>query len=207
VPAALYKVWRVLADDRYAHKLALKHQSSSHALPQSYAASDVFWMRFLLGRLRPIPIFRPLGSWFDEAEGLGEPENCCDIKIELVGIRSGHEIGEFERRANDWQAFLTKANLDLTLLLREAMDWLSEFNMASADIDPTYAEFRSISQHEQNKHAPNWTILISLVRDSFDALLATGDTEAALRIVEYWRTLPYPIFRRLVLYAATCEAT
>ena len=92
---------------------------------------------------------------------------------------------------------------ELTMRLCEALDWFREFGLASQDYDNSHIEYRSISPHEQNKHPHAWTQLIALVRDSHDALVASGDNNTAERLARRWHSIPYPVFRRLALYTAT----
>ena len=81
------------------------------------------------------------------------------------------------------------------------MDWQNEFGLATTDQDHTYADYPSVSPHDQNRYAKTWTQLIAIARDSYDAL-AERDPDAATRLTRRWLSLPYPIFRRLALYAA-----
>ena len=102
----------------------------------------------------------------------------------------------------DWEGALAVMADDITTRLMEAMDWQNEFGLATADQDHTYVDYPSVSPDGQNRYAKTWTLLISLARDSYDAL-AERDPDAATRLTRRWLSLPYPIFRRLALYAAT----
>lgn len=204
VRPALLKIWRVLADDEYAYALAAKSQHPYPAFPR-LGSNTPFASRSFLNRLRPIPMFK-VKRRFLAHEGDPHPErpsDWCEITIELVGIEADHAIRRFQERAEDWEGFLASTADDLTTRLKEAMDWFSEFGLASSEHDITYVQYRSISPHSQNRYAPVWTHLIALTRDSYGALISSGKEDEAARLARRWRALPYPVFRRLALYAAT----
>lgn len=204
VPHALRKLWQVLADDNYAHALSAKALRTFPNRP-CLRPDNTFAIRIFLGRLSPIPVFKVQHRFFNEQPD-PEPErprDWCRIDIELVGIEGDHDIDLFRERAEDWEGALAVMADDITTRLKEALDWLQEFEIASPADDLTHIEYRSISPHGQNEHAHTWTQLIALARDSYDVLVASGDEAAAARLVRRWQALPFPVFRRLALYAAT----
>ena len=158
-----------------------------------------------LNRVRPIPVFKvKLDLFRDEGNPNPEcPSDWYEIEMELVGIKDIFEFIEYQKQTEEWTKSLAMMADDLTTRLNEAMLWFHEFSMANEDVDTTHFHYPSVSKHEQNEYAPTWTHLIELVRDSRKALLACGDQAAESRLVGRWRSLPYPIFRRLVLHAAT----
>jgi hypothetical protein len=91
---------------------------------------------------------------------------------------------------------------DLTSVLKQAMELFEMVEKADALDDPSYIDQPSISPHDQNARHRDWTALIELLRDSWQATLRV-DREAARRIVERWRILPYPVFRRMSFFAMT----
>ncbi len=208
---AFRKIWQVLANDGYAHALAEKYENSNDWLPPPRLAPNAaFAKRDFLNRIRPLPIFKVKDdSWGWSLDGQKDPErpeDWCEIEIELVHIR-GHgykDVNRFRDHADDWEGALAAMADDLTTRLQEAMDWF--YDLAASDTDRTYSQYPSISEHKQNRHLRTWTQLIELSRDSYDALISTGDKSAAERLVQRWQSLPYPLFRRLALYAATQEA-
>ena len=131
------------------------------------------------------------------------PSDWCEIDIDLIGIEYDDHVESFRERSEDWEGALAAMADELTTRLREALDWLRELDLAAPDRDNTYSKYPSISPHEQNTYTPTWTQLIALSRDSYDALISAGDDGAATRLVRRWQSLPYPVFRRLALYAAT----
>ena len=207
ISPAVRKLWRILAELGYAHMLSEKNQSDrfgNYGRPR-VAAGEAFTTRIFLDRLRPVPVFTVKPD-YSRREGKRDPERPSDwyeINMELIGIRGDYEIKEFRKRAEDWKNALAVMADDLTTRLGEAMDWFGEFGLASQDGDTTHIEYRSISPHDQNKNARTWTQLIALVREAHDALRSCGDKTGALRLERRWRSLAYPVFRRLALHAAT----
>ena len=171
--------------------------------PPRLAPDAVFATRNFLNRLRPIPVFK-LDYFQDMRDSNPEcPNDWCEIDIKLVGIEGDCDLLWFRKSAADWEGTLAAIADDLTTRLREAMDWLREFGRATQHSDITYIAYPSISEHGQSGHTSTWTQLIALTRDGYDALVSTGNNDAAARLARRWLSLPYPVFRRLALYAAT----
>ena len=204
IEPALRKIWQLLSDDNYAHSLSAK-QPEAYPTHPKLSAENLLAIRIFLDRLRPIPVFSqlmPLYSPNQEPDPT-RPNTWCRIEIELVGIDETYQLDRFRERAKDWEGALAAMAEQLTSRLEEALDWMSEFGLASSASDSTYLNFRSISPHDQNEHAPVWTCLIVLARDSYDALLASDRLDEASLLARRWRQIRYPVFRRLALYAAT----
>ena len=87
-------------------------------------------------------------------------------------------------------------------LLRDAMDLKRELGQADEKRDESYISQPSIGEHPQNSRFRDWTVLVDLARDAW---LATADTDSrtAHLVAESWSAGPYPLFRRLGLFAAT----
>lgn len=208
---AFRKIWQVLADDDYAHALSEKLQNTLLLSTPRLAPDAVFAKRVFLKRLRPLPVFEvdqgfraTFENLRNEPKDPKRPSDWYRIEIELLGIQHQHEdVKRFRERAENWEKVLASMAEELTSLLLEAMDWFREFDLAAPDWDLSYSGYPSISPHEQNQHAPDWTQLIALTQESYDALLSWGEQDAAACLARRWRSLPYPVFRRLALYAAT----
>ncbi len=207
LPPALCKIWKILADGNYAHMLSERfmHRDFENYIHPCLRPDATSALHVFLNRLRPVPIFSVKPDFFKHGQ---EPRpNCpsdwCEIKVELIGIDDDYEIQRFRENSEDWEGSLAVIAEEITTRLCEAMDWFCELGLANQQRDKSDTEYRSISPHEQNKHVPAWTQLIALARDSYNALIAKGDYPAARRLVERWRSIPYPVFRRLALYAAT----
>ena len=201
------KIWRVLANDSYAHMLSEKNESDNFFgfIQQPLTPNSCFAIQSFLNRLRPLPVLKVKHDYIMDGvtRDPDNPAHWCEMSLELVGIECDDEITRLREEAEDWEGTLAVIADDLTTYLREAMDWLSEFGVANQEEDITHFEYSSISPHEQNKHAKTWTQLIALTRESYKALVTKKDCSTAKRLVQRWFSLPYPVFRRLVLYAIT----
>ena len=131
------------------------------------------------------------------------PSQWYTLDLALEGIDHKSGITEIKQAAADWNGALATMAGELTSLLKEAMDWFNEFGKANSHYDLTHIHYRSISPHKQTEVAPIWTELIGLCRDAHDALMKSEQVNAAERLVDRWRSLHNPVFRRLALYAAT----
>ncbi|MBF0620366.1 MAG: SIR2 family protein [Magnetococcales bacterium] len=199
---ALTKVWQVLSDDNYAMRLSQRNKSISSYLPK-LGRGNIFANRVFLEKLRPIPIFTKKIQWEEQPEkDINRPSDWYAVNIQLVGIKYRHDIKKLKEKADRWEDVLAILVYDLTYLLVEAFDWLQEFGLVSPEDGLSAYECRSISSHEQNEYSENWTVLIELTRDAYDALSDQNEDEAAL-LVQHWLQIPYPVFQRLSLYAVT----
>ena len=214
IPPTLRTIWRLLSDHSYANMLSEKsdYPSDTAFVPHEGLRSDdklALWQ--FLNRLRPIPI---LNIKLDHLWGTPDtdpdpPQHWCEIDIGLVGFDSKFEMAPLHGielpspKNEDWEDALIAIVDDITIRLREAMDWFSEFGMASASSDHTCSEYPSISLHERNNNSSVWTYLIVLARESHDILVERKEHATVKRLVKQWRSIPYPVFRRLTLYAVT----
>ena len=90
---------------------------------------------------------------------------------------------------------------DLTLLLHDAMEIMRALGEADYREDPSYYQLPSIEEHEQNQGLHRWTLLIELVRDAWVEVSGLDERRARGVAASWWGT-PYPVFRRLALFAA-----
>jgi hypothetical protein len=70
--------------------------------------------------------------------------------------------------------------------------------------DRSHWDMPSISPHDQNNRFNNWVILIELCRDLWISTWNT-DKRKAISVLELWRSINRPVFRRLVLHAFTYQ--
>ena len=207
IPTALRTIWQILSDERYAimlsEKLGFRYiHSASHL---RLAPDDKLALRTFLNHLRPIPIIKckPDFLGYEQKRNPDKPQDWCEIDIELIGVSYEDDINEFRGNAKDWEGALVAIVDEITVQLHEAMDWFSVFGLANSTADITHIEYRSISPHKQNQYADTWTQLIALARESCDILVARGDLATAIGLLQKWKSIPYPVFRRLVLHAVT----
>jgi hypothetical protein len=124
------------------------------------------------------------------------------VKWEVV-LASDHVHSSLRDLPKDerWTAALPELLDDFSVLLRDALDLMRELGGVDSENDHSYVHQPSISDHPQNKGFQDWTALIELARDAW---LATAETsrERARIVAEAWAHGPYPVFRRLALFAA-----
>ena len=143
-----------------------------------------------------------------QVRGFAEPERSIAAELPLscelqIGQLCSTMIDELGRRT-DWRSELNDLAFDLSGLLRRALDLHVALGLAAADEDPSYSERPVIEPSDDNRDSrgsPSWTQLIDLVRGAFDALVEQ-DRERGRTLLRSWLALPYPLFRRLALYAA-----
>lgn len=101
----------------------------------------------------------------------------------------------------DFQAALPNLLQDFTLLLRDALDLMRELGGADDHRDMSCYAQPSISNHLQNHHINEWTVLIDLIRDAWLSIEKTNPFQARHIVLDWWQT-PYPLFKRLAFFAA-----
>ena len=121
-----------------------------------------------------------------------------DIVLSTSGVR---ETLPALRKAEYWGIALPELLDDFTGLLRDALDLMRELGAADDSPDCSFVDRPSISDHSRNWSGRDWTALIELCRDAWQATAAESP-ERALRGAEAWSRMPYPLFRRLAFYAA-----
>jgi SIR2-like domain len=121
-----------------------------------------------------------------------------------VVLASAHAADALREAGGDpaWGAALPHLLWDATELLRDALDLMRELDGADDRADMSYIARPSISEHEQNRDFHDWTFLIVLLRDAWLAALESSP-DVAKAEVRRWLNIPYPVFRRLVFFAAT----
>lgn len=101
----------------------------------------------------------------------------------------------------EWQVALPDLLQDFTVLLHDTLDLNRELGGADNKSDLSCIYQPSIGEHPQNRDFYDWTTLIELARDAW---LATAqiDPARARHAAEGWWQVPYPVFKRLALFAA-----
>ena len=91
---------------------------------------------------------------------------------------------------------------DITQALITTMRLWGHLGRADRFHDRSSSDMASIAPHSQNNLFNNWVILIELCRDVWDACFE-DDPVQAKTILNLWKSIDYPVFRRLVLHAYT----
>ncbi len=141
--------------------------------------------------------------WNEEATDERKPERIEDIvdwEIELTSHHARYGLRDLKNNAV-WQAALPDLLLDFTILLRDALDLKRQLGRAMEKSDRSYIDQPSIREHLQNRDSRDWTVLIDLIRDAWSATMKINTSKARLAVEDWWY-IPYPLFKRLVFFAA-----
>ena len=139
----------------------------------------------------------------DEDEAKDRIKNIVEWEVVLASdhVHSGlRDMPKNER----WTAALPELLDDFGALLRDALDLMRELGGVDSENDHSYVHQPSISDHSQNKDFHDWTALIELSRDAWLATAAKSPERARI-VAETWAHGPFPVFRRLALFAAAQE--
>ena len=142
------------------------------------------------------------------ADRRGEPERLSDL-VNVDIVLSASDVHRTLGRLRDnehWREALPDLLSDFSMLLRDTLELMREVQMAGEKDDLGHIWQPSISEHPQNKKLRDWTALIDLTRDAWVAM-ANRSRKRAQNALEEWRQISYPVFRRLVLFAATHTET
>jgi len=144
--------------------------------------------------------FRWLGS---DDDGAAQDSIKSIVEWEVMLAASDHVHSSLRDLPRDerWTAALPDLLDDLNGLLRDALDLMRELGGADSQSDLSYIHQPSISDHSQNRHFHDWTALIDLTRDAWLATAAKLPARARV-VADLWAHGPYPVFRRLALFAA-----
>lgn len=153
--------------------------------------------------LTPCISLREPFRWSTDGEEDDEPKRIKDLVEWELELASDHVESGFRELPKDdrWVAALPELLDDFTALLRDALDLRRELGDVDERTDHSYVHQPSISEHEQNRHFNDWTVLIELARDAWLATAARSPQEARMA-AEAWMAMPYPVFRRLGFFAA-----
>jgi hypothetical protein len=101
-----------------------------------------------------------------------------------------------------WKNHSPKLINELQQLLLDALDLMRELHDADDFEDKSFIHMQSISPHRQNSELHGWTLLIKLLRDSWQEINISNVEQAAC-IAQSWFNIPYPTFKRLAFFAAS----
>jgi hypothetical protein len=198
-------LWRVMLAGRLRRPRSWPNLDDWHVRFTRYGLTPTLRLEFrdlLSPRVRLREPFRGL-----DAVGHSRTSEATSIKdlVDWDIVLATEHVHTGMRDLTDeagWQEVLPQFLSDATGLLRDTLDLMRELGGVNDQHDMSYMHRPSISDHPQNQHFRDWTALIELTRDAW---LKTADSfpEQARREVERWLDIPYPLFRRLVFFAAT----
>jgi len=120
----------------------------------------------------------------------------------VLATAGAHATLKSLRRTQEWDAALPSLLSDSTSMLQDVCELMQYLGDADEEFDWSYLQRPSIADHPQNNTYREWTALIDLARDSFNATVNTKP-DSARHEAEQWAQIPIPLFKRLAFYAAT----
>lgn len=137
---------------------------------------------------------------YDWPDNMIENQNKINWQLSLSTSHAHHALKDINN--TKWNNALKHLHFDFQLLLHDAMELLQELGAANEQEDRSFYDMPSISDHFQNNKHKNWVVLIELLRDSWISIF-NDKPEHATKIALEWFELPYPVFQRLALFAAS----
>jgi len=149
-----------------------------------------------------VSLREPFRRRAEESDGY-EPKRIKELVEWEIVLSADHVHSSLRDLPKDerWNAALPELLPDFSALLRDALDLMRELGSVKDRSDLSYMHQPSISEHAQNRDFHDWTVLVELTRDAWLAMAARSPEQAALAAESWWHT-PYPLFRRLVFFAA-----
>jgi hypothetical protein len=215
LPANIKVLWRLLASDSYADLVAARQRSCFQATGELGQESP-FACREILRLFTPLPVLKYTDIYANlDDEVISTAEDIYDQRVHRyihvdVALIDEHLtqvlVPRMVRREKPFDKDAVLADLadDATSLLKQAMDWWALFGKAKPDFDTSCRWLPSIAPHAQNSDFREWTRLIEFAREAYLALSRIRPERAAT-LVARWRTLDFPVFRRLILFAAAAD--
>ena len=147
-------------------------------------------------------IRKPYGIAIDQEEQAEQTyiENPVDWEVALA-TDNVHRALSGLRTVTEWEKALPDLLSDFSLLLNDVLDLMLELSGVEHRRVNTFFDRPWIGEHPQNETFSDWTVLIELTRDAWTAL-ARLDSMRARRAAGDWMQMPYPLFKRLALFAA-----
>lgn len=153
--------------------------------------------------LRPCLLLREPLRWSDmddESEARDGIEDIVEWEVVLASEHVRYSLLDLPKNER-WTEALPELLDDFSSLLRDALDLMSELGGVDGNDDRSDIAQPSISAHPQNRAFRDWTVLIELTRDAWLATAAKLPERARV-LASLWANGPYPVFRRLALFAA-----
>lgn len=143
-------------------------------------------------------------SWHGMVHESGVMPKIKDL-VNVEVILATDQVHYSLRRATStphWVEALPALYPEALALLRDTLDLMREVGSLDDTQDFSFFLRPSIGMHTQNTDHHDWTALLDIVRDGWLAL-AESSPEVARSEAERWWQVPYPLFKRMALFAAT----
>jgi hypothetical protein len=201
-PAGMEKFWRIVTSAEFSRSFVsnLLDYHLFESLNRGQWSPDI--RAEVLDWLTPVLRIAP--AWPSFGEEIRSQDRLSTFVRGEVKLRGQDEfdlLHEAIQSSPVREKILAELADDLTSQLKKACDLLALVEQAGEEFDSSYITRPSIDDHPQNTRLHSWTDLIPLLRGSF-LVTARSVPAVARSLVHRWRTLPFPIFRRFVFYAA-----
>ncbi|MGD0577931.1 MAG: SIR2 family protein [Bryobacteraceae bacterium] len=173
--------------------LAKRIESGAWDLELKSEVEAIIEPSFVVSRDRLKDIVRRAGN----AESDSYP---LKLDIRFAGGDETEYVLDSIRGRPNCDSLLTALLDDCTTYLRRAMEAEEYLDLVSADQDWTYISVRSIATTVDGHYLGALVALIDLTAACIDSASRVDPLLARCQ-VEYWKTVNYPIFRRLVCFA------
>ena len=144
--------------------------------------------------------------WNDDVDKNNKEPTVKDL-VDWEIVLSANHVDSFFcnlQKSSEWNKALTTLLNDFNSLLRDTFELSRELGGADDKGDLSYIHHPSISAHSQNRKFRDWTVLVELCRDAWVAV-TKEDVDKAYMMAEQWWSTPFPIFKRLALFAGSYE--
>lgn len=200
----LRPIWRLLLAGRIkaftqsSHRLYWEEQFKQKGLTTSH--------RLILRELlTPAIRLKKLFSFQDESVKSAPPTHLSQI-IDWELILNGSQYIYSDLKDNEqWKKALPSLHNEFQQLILDVLDLQYELSSSKEFADNSSWDLPSISPHWQNRGFRDWIVLIEFLRDSWNSIYL-HDKKKAKELALSWWSLPYPVFKRLALFAASHDA-
>jgi SIR2-like domain len=201
ISQAATQVWQILSDDSILNAPVASLQFFGIVKRIEDEGWTPSTKRALLSALEPELHLSP--AVFQKLEKPAPAARVNDLVegwIKLAGGDQSRYMIDELRKLPTADNILAELTEELTGFLFKAFDLFAAVGTATEGADLSYINRPSIEPTGPNFDFYEWTLLVDLLYYGFQAL-DKRDPIASRRLVERWRGLSYPIFRRLALAA------
>ncbi len=201
LPTGARLLWTFLATIPSAvHSPAMGHEVIGRLEWVRDGEWDPMLRDYVLTCFAPTIRFKKPFKWSDEDIDRNLVGAYAEIELTPAAGRDAREIADALLGRTDSDRLLAELFGTFTNLVRTGLSYLEYLGLATSDFDRTYADRPSIDAHPQNSDFYDWTIYVDLLTAAWQRL-STTDSVLARCEVERWLRLPYPFFRRMVLWS------
>lgn len=203
LPAALHQLWKVLGSEAELVRSNVHRFTFDLLGPLESGEWDLQLKHGVIDALSPVLEFRPPNvklMFPNHPLDVGAISSFAEVEVVLRCKDHARLLVDAISQSPCKHQILAELADDVTSLLKRVMALYELMQKASPMRDWSYVDQPSISPHEENSAFHEWTVLLELCRESWTALLHT-DLAHALQMVWRWRSLRYPVFRRLCFFA------